>query len=130
MGAFDELEQLLKSIKNRLILVEKIGRLFLTPLDGEFIPDHYDIKKYVEESPHWHHYSGSTYCYRKDGHYDDDQPEVEMDWSELRWNDDKKLKLLLLHIAACEGRRPEKLFDEIFPGRRDVIERLADVETD
>jgi hypothetical protein len=130
MGAFDELETLLEKIQSRLTLVEKVGLLFLTPLDDEMILDSNDIKTYVEQSPHWHFYSGSAYHYRENGAYSDDQPEVEMDWSELRWNHEKELKILLLHIAACEGRRPEKLFDEIWPHRRDVIERLADVPTE
>lgn len=127
MGAFDELESLLSKIKNRLRLTEKIGLLFLIPLDDEHNLDSKDVKKYVVESDLWDHYASDTYHFKSKGKYDPDPIEVEMDWDELQWNHDDELKLLLLHIAACEGRRPEKLYDEIWPNKRDVVTRLADV---
>ena len=72
-------------------------------------------------------HAADAYHNKPRGKYDPDPVEVEMDWNELRWNHDDELKLLLLHIAACEGRRPEKLYDEIWPNKRDVVTRLADV---
>lgn len=129
MAVFDELEALARDLKNRLKLLEKVSHLFLGPIKDEINLQSQDVKNYLETSVEWTSYTTTTFQHQTPGDYDSEPLEVHANWSELNYNADDKIRVLILNIAACEGRRPEKLFDEIWPHRRDVIERLADVPT-
>jgi hypothetical protein len=115
----DDLETALLALQDRIKAVEDVQRIFLAPIADEPISRH-DVETALkhcgwsgtDQENFWHSSARSGITLP-------------------RWNQDQAvLRRTFLLIAATANKTPVRLFDELWPDRRDVVTRLGEVADD
>jgi hypothetical protein len=112
-----------EAVRARLENLERNQVLLLGPIIEESI-DQLDVEGALRDLPtwdsrggrEWYHAGKSIHLTLIDGY---SQPSTPAYWERI-----------FILIAVCEETTPAKLYDKLWPDRRDVVTRLSEVSDD